>query len=105
MEFEILGTAVTSIGNRSPRIAMHALFKAFEGGAIEGLLIGLAHEVFRGDHKALAVEGRLQGGTEFGLRVTLALLDGPSIEIIKGDETVWNVALAVEFESGLFIED
>jgi len=64
----------------------------------------LANEVFRGDEKALAVKGHLKGGAKFGFGMALALLDGAGIEVIEGDQTVFNVALAGQFLLGLLIQ-
>jgi hypothetical protein len=54
----------------------------------------LANEVFRGDQKALAVKGELQGGAKFGFGMTLAFLDGAGIEVIEGDQAMVNVTFA-----------
>ncbi len=105
VKLEVLRTAVTSIGDGPIRIAIHALFKTLEGWAIEGFIIRVADEIFGGDHEALPVERELKGGAEFGFGVTLAFLDRAGIEIIKGDETLWNVGFAFEFELSLLIED
>jgi len=78
----------------------HTLAKQLECVGITGLIITFANEVFRRDHKALAVEGELKVGAEFGLGVAFAFLDGTRVEAIKRNQAIGNLALAFEFEFG-----
>jgi hypothetical protein len=91
VELEVVGTSKAQIGDRRTRIRLHALSKALQGRPIEGFVVGLANEVVGGNHKALAVEGHLQGGAKFRAGVTLALLDGSGIEVIERDQAMVNV--------------
>src|SRR5260370_25795130 len=59
LELEVGGTSKTQIGDSRARISLQALSKALQGGPIEGFLVGMANEVFGGDHKALTVKGHL----------------------------------------------
>jgi hypothetical protein len=72
---------------------------------IEGCLVGLANEVFGGDHKALTVEGHLKGGAKFSAGVPLALLDGAGLEVIERDQAMGNVTFPSQFLLGLLIEE
>ena len=83
VELAVFGTAKAQIRDGAVRIGPHAFSKALQRGGIEGLLIGLADEVFGGDQKALAVKRHLKGGAKFGFGMALALLDGAGIEVIE----------------------
>src|SRR6266849_2794606 len=102
---EVLGTAEAEIGDSRARIRVHALSKALQGWPIEGCVVGLANEVVGGNHKALAVEGHLQGSAKFRAGVTLALLDGSGIEVIERDQAMVNVTLPSQLLLGLLIEE
>jgi hypothetical protein len=102
---EVLGTAEAEIGDSRARIRVHALSKALQGWPIEGCVVGLANEVVGGDHKALAVEGHLQGGAKFRAGMTLALLDGAGIKVIERDQAMGKVTFPGQFLLGLRIEE
>ena len=98
VQFEGLGTAVARIRDRSLWISTRAFSVSFQCGPIKGAIIGFANEIFGGDHKALAVERQVQQGAKFGFGMPLALLNGSSIEIIKGDQAIRNMALAFKVD-------